>query len=314
MLLEAIGGRGLVILGGKGGVGKTTLAASLALACVRRGERVLLVSTDPAHNLGHIFDRPVGPKPVRVAPGLDAIEIDPAACATEHLRRVSGLLHRLTPDHLHGEMHRHLERSRHAPGMEEAALLERLAGLAGTVGTADGPQRLICDTAPTGHALSLLAMPELMAAWTDGMLANRDEADRFGRKARALSGAREGPAEARDAEIREVLMRRRVLLSAFSKQLCDREACGFVIVATAERMPALETVALKRSLAEAHIATPALVVNRLRGGARAEAETAAMKILREAAGEAPVFTTPETESEPIGTDALDALWRSLQPA
>ncbi|MFV0360991.1 ArsA family ATPase, partial [Tropicimonas sp.] len=184
MLLEASGNRRLVLLGGKGGVGKTTLAAAVALALARHGERVLLVSTDPAHNLGHIFTRTIGPRPVRVAMGLEAVELDPAECAAEHLGRVSGFLRRLTPERLHAEMDRHLERSRHAPGMEEAALLERLAGLAAQVGQAGGPSRLVCDTAPTGHALSLLAMPELMAAWTDGMLANRAEADRFGRKAR----------------------------------------------------------------------------------------------------------------------------------
>ncbi|MFV0360563.1 ArsA family ATPase, partial [Tropicimonas sp.] len=169
------------------------------------------------------------------------------------------------------------------------------------------------DTAPTGHALSLLAMPELMAAWTDGMLANRAEADRFGRKARALSGAREGKAEARDGEIREVLLRRRALLAGFARQLRDNAGCGFVTVATAERMPALETVTLARSLGEARIGIPALLVNRLRGGARAGSEAAALDILRGAAGKAPVFAVPESASEPIGTEALEALWSTIRP-
>ena len=71
MLLELAAERRVLFFGGKGGVGKTTVAAATALAQARAGRRVLLVSTDPAHNLGHLWQRPVGPQKVRLAAGLD---------------------------------------------------------------------------------------------------------------------------------------------------------------------------------------------------------------------------------------------------
>ena len=77
MLLDLAAERRVLFFGGKGGVGKTTVAAATALAQARAGRRVLLVSTDPAHNLGHLWQRPVGPQKVRLAAGLDGLELDP---------------------------------------------------------------------------------------------------------------------------------------------------------------------------------------------------------------------------------------------
>ena len=77
LLLDLARSKKILFFGGKGGVGKTTISASTALARANEGAKVLLVSTDPAHNLGHLFDRVIGPRPVRIMAGLDALELDP---------------------------------------------------------------------------------------------------------------------------------------------------------------------------------------------------------------------------------------------
>lgn len=74
MLLETAP---IMFFGGKGGVGKTTLATATALR-LSHNHRVCLVSTDPAHNLGHIFGASLGDAPVGLTPTLSVIEINPA--------------------------------------------------------------------------------------------------------------------------------------------------------------------------------------------------------------------------------------------
>ncbi|MFO7340716.1 MAG: ArsA family ATPase, partial [Lysobacteraceae bacterium] len=172
MLLRLAAARRVLFVGGKGGVGKTTVASAVAHAQARAGRRVLLASTDPAHNLGHVWQRRIGAEPVRLLDGLDAVEIDPQATVEAHLAQVGDALRRLMPPHLAGEVDRHLALSRDAPGVHEAALLERIARL-----LQDGLAAydlLVFDTAPSGHTARLMALPEMMAAWTDGLLRRQE--------------------------------------------------------------------------------------------------------------------------------------------
>jgi len=111
-------GKRVVFVSGKGGVGKTSVAAALALGHARNGRRVLLVSTDPAHNLSHIWNRPVGDEPTRVATTsgghVDALEIDPAGTVDRHLAAVRATMHRMLPERLHAQADRHLDLARDA--------------------------------------------------------------------------------------------------------------------------------------------------------------------------------------------------------
>src|SRR5690554_427924 len=100
MLLELGRTRRILFFGGKGGVGKTTVSAATALAMADAGRRVLLVSTDPAHNLGHLFDQKIGPKPKRLQQNFDVMELDPEQTVEEHLDEVASALRRLMPTRL----------------------------------------------------------------------------------------------------------------------------------------------------------------------------------------------------------------------
>ena len=100
MLLELAKAKKILFFGGKGGVGKTTVSAVTATACAELGEKVLLISTDPAHNLGHLFGRKIGSKPTRITAGLDALELDPHEIVNLHLKEISSALHRLMPSNL----------------------------------------------------------------------------------------------------------------------------------------------------------------------------------------------------------------------
>ena len=89
MLLDLAQSKKILFFGGKGGVGKPTISSATAIARANAGCKVLLVSTDPAHNLGHLFDRPIGSQPVRITAGLDALELDPGETIEKHLKEIS---------------------------------------------------------------------------------------------------------------------------------------------------------------------------------------------------------------------------------
>ncbi|OFP34655.1 arsenic-transporting ATPase [Corynebacterium sp. HMSC071B10] len=249
----------VMFFGGKGGVGKTTVSAATAVRLAARGRRVLLVSTDPAHNLGHIWGQSLLDAPLILEPRLDAIELDPSAITAQHLRAVGDSMRAMMPERLHGEVDKHLQMSRHSPGMHEAALLERIADLVG----ASDYDHLIFDTAPSGHTSRLMALPELMAAYTDGLLERRDKSDKFSELVRGMGGAGSGsPVDRRNQQIRSTLLKRRRKFEHLRSVLTDPAQCVFHIVLTAERLPVMESMEFYEELSAHGVHVGGAVVNR----------------------------------------------------
>ena len=275
MLLALAQTKKILFFGGKGGVGKTTVSAATALARAQAGGNVLLVSTDPAHNLGHLFDRAIGSKPVRLAPGLDGLELDPDETVRLHLKEITSSLHKLMPVHLRGEVDKHMALSKDAPGMQEAALMERIAEVV-EQGVKDY-DLIVFYTAPSGHTARLMALPEMMSAWTEGLIKRQEKADGFAQVVKDLS--REAGSDSsmqdktfgddtvdaekmRESGIRRILHRRRLRFTHLRDQLSNAESTAFVIVLAAERLPILETIALHAQLQAAKVNVAALVVNK----------------------------------------------------
>ncbi|QGZ29453.1 ArsA family ATPase [Stutzerimonas stutzeri] len=271
MLLALAARKRVLFIGGKGGVGKTTVAAATALQQARAGRRVLLVSTDPAHNLGHLWNRAIGSSSVRLAAGLDGLELDPDETVRQHLDEVGGALRRLMPPHLAGEVDKHMALSRDAPGMHEAALLERIADT--LIQGLEDYDLLVFDTAPSGHTSRLMALPEMMTAWTEGLLQRQERSKRFGDVLRNLGKDDGGLGESvvgrepsdgsdRQQRVRQLLYRRRERFSLLREVIQDPQRCAFVIVLAAERLPVLETIELHAQLQRSGIDVAGLVVNK----------------------------------------------------
>ncbi len=146
---------------GKGGVGKTSIACATAILLAESGKRVLLVSTDPASNVGQVFGIVIGNTitPVPKVPGLAALEIDPQAAAQLYRDRIVGPVRGILPDAVVNGIEEQLSG---ACTTEIAAFDEFTALLIDSPLTADY-EHIIFDTAPTGHTIRLLQLP---GAWS----------------------------------------------------------------------------------------------------------------------------------------------------
>lgn len=145
----------IYIFTGKGGVGKSSVAAAHAVKSAREGVKTLLVSTDMAHNLGDIFEVRLEKEPVKIIENLDAYEIHPDYVMENDFAEMTKCLVRMLPAGSQSSM----EEFGMVPGMEELFSLLKIADIykEGHYG------RIIVDCAPTGQTLSLLKFPELLS-------------------------------------------------------------------------------------------------------------------------------------------------------
>lgn len=246
----------MVLLGGKGGVGKTTLATAVATLLARRGERTLLVSTDPAHSTRDLVDAELGPEPVPVpgVPGLEALELDAEHEAQRHAARVLEEAREVVSREVLPAVERHLELALHSPGTQEAATLDRLVEvLAWCPARYD---RVVVDTAPTGHTLRLLALPTVLGPWLDGLVRAGDRVAGADRMLRAM--ARDDTPAGQPAP---GLARRRDALRGARARLVDDAV--FHLVCVPERLPVAETLRAAQALRAGGMTLGPVLVNRM---------------------------------------------------
>jgi arsenite/tail-anchored protein-transporting ATPase len=238
---------------GKGGVGKTTISAALALHARRDGQAAVdICSVDPAPSLDDVFEKNVGdaPTPVLGDSKLRACELDSVALFREWVGRIRASIDDATSAQVSG-IHIDLSFERQLlsalleivpPGVDEVLATFRIVDLLSRPG-----HHVIIDMAPTGHALELLRMPERILAWTRPLL--------------KTLAAHRTLALAQDAavQIAGVGQRAREL----TKVLEDCEATNLHIVMLAEPLPDRETERLLSDLRELKLTPSSLFVNRV---------------------------------------------------
>ena len=238
----------LLLFGGKGGVGKTTTSTSTAVGLADSGLKVLLVSSDPAHSTSDSLGVQLGPQPTPVqgVEGLWGLELDPEARISDHIPKLTESLGPML-----GGQDPELNASEMVlPGLDEAmAFNELLKHL-------ENPDWdvIVFDTAPTGHTLRFLALPEIIEKWADKII----RMHRLTGGIRALMfGAKEGE------KMRDELekFRRRVL--HVRRILCNPEVTRFTLVTIPEKMGVNETLRAYESLAEFNLPVSGCVINRM---------------------------------------------------
>jgi arsenite-transporting ATPase len=243
----------LLIFGGKGGVGKTTAAAAMALALAEhdRKARVLIFSTDPAHSLADSFGESIGELKQGVAgrKNLDAMEIDAGARFEELKARYREWTDQLFASLTAGsrwevQFDREAMRELAAlapPGIDEIAALSVISDLLGE----NGYTSIVIDTAPTGHLLRFLELPEVALSWARTLL-------------KLLLKYKE---VVRLNVVAEELIELSKNIKRVMALLTNMKACEFVGVAIPEKMSLEETLRMYQSLEQLKIPLRRLLIN-----------------------------------------------------
>ncbi|KAI9892791.1 MAG: Golgi to ER traffic- protein [Vezdaea aestivalis] len=251
-----------IFVGGKGGVGKTTTSCSLAIQMSKVRKSVLLISTDPAHNLSDAFSQKFG-KEARLIDGFDnlsAMEIDPNGSIQELLAKggedgdgagdaMGGALGGM------GGMMQDLAFS--IPGVDEAMSFAEVLKQVKSMSY----ETIIFDTAPTGHTLRFLQFPTVLEKAL-GKLSQLS--GQFGPMLNTLMGARGGlPGGANLDEMLEKMEDLRATIGEVNSQFKDAELTTFVCVCIPEFLSLYETERMIQELSSYEIDTHAIVVNQL---------------------------------------------------
>jgi arsenite-transporting ATPase len=248
-----------VFFGGKGGVGKTTSSASYAFHCAGQGLKTLLVSTDPAHSLGDIFEQRIGATVKELRPNLHAVEIDAEAESRKYIEGIKNNMQKVVSPVIVEEIEKQLDAAYVSPGSEEAAIFDRLVDIITAFGDEYG--KIVFDTAPTGHTLRLLSLPELLGGWLDRLMAKRKRV--LDLKSMVDIGNRNKEDYLRDDPIIGILSRRKANLERARSILIDSRQLNFIFVMNPERLVIEETKKAVQVLEKYNIPVSSVVVNKL---------------------------------------------------
>ncbi|HEU4585483.1 MAG TPA: TRC40/GET3/ArsA family transport-energizing ATPase [Gemmatimonadaceae bacterium] len=284
-----------VLVCGKGGVGKTTCASALALRAATRGEndeRTLLLSTDPAGSLGDAVGSVLGGSPtqLRHAPGLYAMQLDPAAAHSRFLAEWRETLVELF------DRGTYLSREESAglidaalPGIDESMALLTLLDIEDA-----GWTRLVVDTAPTGHTLRLLELPESFEALL-ALLDAMQEKHRF--MVHALTH------RYREDDVDRFLESLRSRLERLRASLADPARFAAVLVVRAEELVVKESLRYAARLESMGLAPRAVLVNALSSELDA-ASALALREIERALPDVPRFEVQRIARLPVGIEGI----------
>ncbi len=305
MSVDQLLARRILFFGGKGGVGKTTCASATAVLASRRGRRVLLVSTDPAHSTADIFQQPLGSEERELLPSLWGLEIDGGAEARRYVEEVKATVQRLFSASVARQAAQQIDLAATMPGVEEVALFDRVSRL---VAERDESayDLVVFDTAPTGHTLRLLRMPELLSSWVQALTKTR----------RAMVPLER---EATDP-ILASLTARLERLQEMRANLVHGRTTAFVLVVNPERLPIEETARAAEQLEEGGLHVGAVIVNRvlppdLSGDfylARREQEQVYLAEIQRRFAKYPRLLVPQLPRDVYGLESLERISALLE--
>ncbi len=298
---------------GKGGVGKTTCAAALALQSSVRW-RTLVVSLDPAHNLGDVLETRLTNKPSGLSSNLSASEVDMEAAISRYLKqsseRLKTMYHYLKVINLEG----YLDALRLSPGIEEYATLQAMEEL---IREAESDYDvLVFDTPPTGLTLRVLALPRVSVLWGEKLSNLRREILDKRRTLKNIHGERKFvvdntehrlPTEEKDDAVMQELNDYVSRMSKMAALQSDATRCRVMPVMNADRLSLFETKRAFAALEGLGMPIGPIIVNKvgLQSTDAGSVEQIGKELRRS------VRTIPYYQGELIGREAVEEFARHV---
>lgn len=301
-----------VFIGGKGGVGKTTVSAATALWFARHGKKTLIISTDPAHSLSDSFERNIGYNPTPLAENLEALEIDPDMAMQEYQTKMKEQ-QSLNPGMDMGMIQDQMDMASMSPGIDEAAAFDKFLQYM----TTDEYDIVIFDTAPTGHTLRLLSFPEMMDSWVGKMIKIRRQ---VGSMAKAFKNIMPfmGDEEEEDKAMEDMEETKKQIREARGI-MADPERTSFKTVVIPEEMSIYESERAMEALHKNNMYTDGIIVNQIQPEeadcdfckARRSIQEKRLEMIKQKFGDQVIAEIPLLNHEVKGMDELKQIGEIL---
>ncbi|MCD6373232.1 MAG: ArsA family ATPase [Thermococcus sp.] len=254
---------------GKGGVGKTTSSAAAAIALTERGYKTLIVSLDPAHNLGDVLMENLSDKPKKVTENLYAAELDMEKLIRAYLKRLEESMKHTYRYLTVINLEKYFEVLSFSPGIEEYATLEAMREI---LAKGDEWDVIVFDTPPTGLTLRVLALPKISLIWTDKLIEIRRAildrrtaiANIHGEQEFVVEGKKfKLPTREEEDAVMKELKAYREEVAFVESVLTDPEKTSVVAVMNPEMLPLYETERAYESLRKFKVPFNVIIMNKV---------------------------------------------------
>ena len=254
---------------GKGGVGKTTTSAAVASYLSGKGYKTLIVSLDPAHNLGDVFMMNLGDKPKEIAENLYGMELDMEKVIKSYLKHLEDSMKYMYRYLTVINLEKYFEVLSYSPGIEEYATLEAIRDI---LKEGDKWDVIIFDTPPTGLTLRVLALPKIAKIWSEKLIEIRRKILDKRLTIEKIQGERkfviEGkeyklPSKEEEDEVLKELLNYKKEVEEVLNTITDKNRSSVVAVMNPEMLALYETERAKDSLIKFNIPLNLIIVNKV---------------------------------------------------
>ncbi|MDK2984257.1 MAG: arsenite/tail-anchored protein-transporting ATPase [Thermococcaceae archaeon] len=304
---------------GKGGVGKTTSSAAVSVALAKKGYKTLIVSIDPAHNLGDVFEVKLNDKPKAIAENLYAMELDMEKLIKAYLKHLEENLKHMYRYLTVINLEKYFEVLSFSPGIEEYATLEAIREI---LQRGDEWDIIVFDTPPTGLTLRVLALPEIARIWTEKLIEIRKKILEKRRAIENIQGERkfviEGeeyklPSKEEEDPVMKELKQYKAEIAFVRGVLTNPKKTSVVAVMNPEMLPLYETERAYEALRKFKIPLNLIVVNKVieleeevsKLRVKIDAQRKVLRKIEEKFKGVDIVTLPMFEEEPSGLEWLE---------